>query len=171
MPPAPDSPRQPNLPSQLLAAAVTTFRALVATVQGTEDPGNRLNQVAGSLGEVATMFERVATSTAAFEQQFNAFEQQFNQQASSAAQVQQQINQQATINNQLNSNNQDTIRELSNLRQAVQTLQAQATTGNQPSENASRKPLCESRSVSNLKMLGSKKEDFKNWNERLINAE
>ena len=162
MPPAPESPRQPNLPSQLLAAAVTAFRALVATVQGTEDPGNRLNQVAGSLGEVATMFERVATSTA-------AFEQQFNQQVSTNAQVQRQINQQATINSQLDSRNQDTAKNLSNLkaeinsnnqemarelnsmRQAVQTLQAQATTGDQPSGNASRKPLCESRSVANLK--------------------
>ena len=92
------------------------------------------------------MFERVATSTA-------AFEQQFNQQASCAAQAQQQINQQATINNQLNSNNQDTTRELGNLRQAVQALQAQATAGNQQNENAGRKPLCESRSVSNLKTL------------------
>ena len=109
------------------------------------------------------MFERVATSTA-------AFEQQFNQQVSTNAQMQQQINQQATINNQLNGNNQDTARELNNLRQAVQTMQAQTTAGNQPGGNANRKPLCESRSVSNLKTLGSKKEDFKNWNERLINA-
>ena len=151
--PPPDSPRQPNLPSQLLAAAVTAFRAIVTTVQGTEDPGNRLNQVAGSLGEVATMFERVATSTAAFEQQFNTFEQQFNQQVNTNAQMQQQINQQAVINGQLNS-------EVSNLKQTM----------HQPGGNVNRKPLCESRSVSNLKTLGSKKEDFKNWNERLINA-
>ena len=148
MPPAPDSPRQPNLPSQLLAAAVTAFRTIVTTIQGVEDPGNRLNQVTGSLGEVATMFERIAATEA-------TYEQQFNQQANSVAQVQQQINQQATINSQLNSHNQDTARELSNLRQAVQTLQAQAATGSQPGGNASRKPLCESRSVSNLKTLGS----------------
>ena len=163
MPPAPDSPRQPNLPSQLLAAAVTAFRNIATTIQGTEDPSNRLDQIASSIGEAATMFERIAATE-------STYEQQFNQQANTVAQVQQQINQQATINSQLNSGNQDTARELSNLRQAMQTLQAQTTTGNQTGTNTNRKPLCESRSVSNLKMLGSKKEDFKNWNERLINS-
>ena len=34
----------------------------------------------------------------------------------------------------------------------------------------SRRILSESRCVSNLKTLGSQKEDFKNWNEKLINA-
>ena len=33
-----------------------------------------------------------------------------------------------------------------------------------------RKPLSESRCVSSLKMLGSDKSEFKNWNEKLINA-
>ena len=30
--------------------------------------------------------------------------------------------------------------------------------------------MCESKSAANLRVLGSKKEDFKNWNEKLINA-
>ena len=77
---------QPTVPSQLLAAAVTAFRALVHAVQGTDDPGNRLNQIAGSLGDVATMFERIATTE-------STYEQQFNQQANTVAQIQQQINQ------------------------------------------------------------------------------
>ena len=93
MPPAP---AQPTVPSQLLAAAVMAFRSLVATIQGTEDQGNQLNQVVNSLGDMATMFERVATSTA-------AFEQQFNRQASTNNQMQQQANQQAAINGQLNN--------------------------------------------------------------------
>ena len=121
---------------------------------------NQLGQIAGSLGDLATMFERVATATA-------TFEQQFNQQAGNKASVQQQVNQQATINSQLNSSNQQTAKQLQDLQQIVQT---QTTSVNQPSQGTGRKPLCESRSVANLKTLGSKKEDFKNWNERLINA-
>ena len=142
-----------TVPSQLLAAAVMAFRSLVATIQGTEDQGNQLNQVVNSLGDMATMFERVATSTAAFEQQFN---QQANTN-SQVQQLQQQVNQQATINGQLNS-------EVNNLKQMVQATSQPAN------QNTGRKPLCESRSVANLKTLGSKKEDFKNWNERLINS-
>ena len=163
MPPAPTPQAQTTVPSQMLTAAVIAFRALVQTVQGTGEPSNQLTQMADSLGDIATMFERIATTEA-------TYEQQFNQIVNNGTQIQQQINQQATINNQLNSSNQDTARELNNLRQVVQTLQTQATTGNQPGGNANRKPLCESRSVSNLKTLGSKKEDFKNWNERLINS-
>ena len=116
-----------------------------------------------SMGDVATMFERVAATEA-------AYEQQFNQLVSTNAQVQQQINQQATINSQLNTHNQDTAREVSNLRQTVQDLQARVNSANQSRTGTGRKPLCESRSVANLKTLGSKKEDFKNWNERLINS-
>ena len=33
-----------------------------------------------------------------------------------------------------------------------------------------RKPLSECRSINNLKILGSNKSDFKNWNEKFINA-
>ena len=55
------------------------------------------------------------------------------------------------------------------MRQLVQNVQTQAA-ANPPGKGNNRKPLCESRSVTNLKTLGSKKEDFNNWNEKLINA-
>ena len=48
--------------------------------------------------------------------------------------------------------------------------EAKTATTSSPSSSTSRKPLCESRSVVNLKTLGSRKEDFKNWNEKLVNA-
>ena len=40
----------------------------------------------------------------------------------------------------------------------------------QQGSSQSRKPLSESRCVGNLKILGSDKSEFKNWNEKLINA-
>ena len=49
-------------------------------------------------------------------------------------------------------------------------VEAKSTKANQPTSSPARKPLCESRSVANLKILGSKKEEFKNRNEKLINA-
>ena len=49
-------------------------------------------------------------------------------------------------------------------------VEAKSAKANQPASSPARKPLCESRSVANLKTLGSKKEEFKNWNEKLINA-
>ena len=53
------------------------------------------------------------------------------------------------------------------LGQTVQQVQdLQTATTSSPSSSANRKPLCESRSVVNLKTLGSRKEDFKNWNEK-----
>ena len=36
--------------------------------------------------------------------------------------------------------------------------------------HSSHKPLSECKSVNNLKILGSNKSDFKNWNEKFINA-
>ena len=114
MPPAPAT---STVPSQLLAAAVMACRNLVQTIQGTEDPGNRLNQVVGSLGDMATMFERVATTTAVFEQQFNQQASNNNQ----LQQLQQQVNQQAAINSQLSNSNQDTAKQVRDLRQMVQT--------------------------------------------------
>ena len=151
-----------TVPSQLLAAAVTTFRSLIAIMQEMGNPTNQLGQVASSLGEVATMFERVAMTTA-------TFEQQLNQQTNANSQMQQQINQQAAINNQLNSSNQQTAKQMQDLQKLVQDMQTRAA-ANPPGKGNNRKPLCESRSVTHLKTLGSKKEDFKNWNERLINA-
>ena len=120
-------PPDPTVPSQLLAAAVTAFRTLVTTIQGTGDQANQLGQTVGSLGDLATMFERVATTTA-------AFEQQFNQQAGSIASLQQQVNQQATINSQLNSGNQQTAKQVHDLRQLVQSP------AGQPDQAMSRKP-------------------------------
>ena len=111
------------------------------------------------------MFERVATIAATFEQQFHQQVTSNNQ----LQQMQQQINQQAAIINQLNSSNQQTTKQVQDLRQLVQDVQPQAA-ATPPAKGANRKPLCESRSVANLKTLGSKKEDFNNWNERLINA-
>ena len=56
--------------------AVTAFRTLVSTIQGTEDPTTRLAQTIAGLGDTVNMFERLATSTAAFEQQFAHTNQQ-----------------------------------------------------------------------------------------------
>ena len=43
--------------------------------------------------------------------------------------------------------------------------EAKSMKNNQPTPSPMRKPLCESRSVANLKILGFKKEEFKNWND------
>ena len=53
----------------MLAAAVTAFRTLVTTIQGTNDPSNQLNHVVGSMGDMATVFEQITTAAAATEQQ------------------------------------------------------------------------------------------------------
>ena len=49
-----------------------------------------------------------------------------------------------------------------------QIMQQQQMTA--PPHSAGRKPLAESKCISNLKILGSDKSEFKNWNEKLINA-
>ena len=53
----------------MLAAAVTAFRTLVTTIQGTNDPSNQLNRVVGSMSDMATVFEQITTAAAATEQQ------------------------------------------------------------------------------------------------------
>ena len=131
-------------------AAVSAFRTLVNTLQGTEDQGLQLRQTAASLGEVANVLDRLAASTAAHEQQFVAHEQLFGQ-------MDQRLN-------QMTATDQQTVQQVQDLQQRMQN--ATST----PNSSTNRKPLCESRSVVNLKILGSRKEEFKNWNEKLINA-
>ena len=160
----------PNAPSQKLAAVVTAFRALVATIQGTSDPAEKLNRVVNSMGDMATVFEQITATAVANEQQQEMVTQHVNQQIGNNNQVQQQLNQKTVINNQFNSGNQQTNKQLHDLRQALQTAQAQASPAGLNHKTSNRKPLCESKIAANLKMLGSKKEGFKNWNEKLINA-
>ena len=59
-----------TMPSNLIIAAVTAFRNLVNSIQGTEDPEQQLRQTTTSLGEVANVLEKLAASTAAHEQQY-----------------------------------------------------------------------------------------------------
>ena len=137
-------------PSNLLIAAATAFRTLVNSIQNTEDPATRLSQTVDGLTDAVNMFDRVATTTAAFEQQFD----QTNQQMQDLRQLIQTVQTQA-------QNAQTTADAARNNQQS----------GPNPTVNqATRKRLCEHRSVANLKMLGSKKEEFKNWNEKLVNA-
>ena len=66
-------------PANILIAAVTAFRNLVNSIQGTEDPGQQLRQTATSMGEVANVLDKLAASTAAHEQQFNQMDQRLGQ--------------------------------------------------------------------------------------------
>ena len=70
-----------TMPSNLIIAAVTAFRNLVNSIQGTEDPGQQLRQTTTSLGEVANVLEKLAASTAAHEQQFGQMDQRLGQTA------------------------------------------------------------------------------------------
>ena len=79
------------MPSNLLIAAVTAFRNLVNNIQGTDDPGQRLQQTTASLSEVANVLERLATTTATNEQQFSQMNQQFNQMDQRLGQTVQQV--------------------------------------------------------------------------------
>ena len=129
------------MPSNLIIAAVTAFRTLVNTLQGTEDQGQQLRQTVTSLGEVANVLDRLAASTAANEQQFNQLDQRLNQ---------------------MSATDQQTVQQVQDLQQRVQSAQTtadeakadvQSTRVNQPAPSMARKPLCESRSVANLKTL------------------
>ena len=79
------------MPSNLIMAAVTAFRALVNTLQGTEDRELQLRQTAASLGEVANVLERLAASTAAHEQQFGQIDQRLGQMSATGLQTVQQL--------------------------------------------------------------------------------
>ena len=143
-----------TMPSNLIVAAITAFRNIVNGIQGTEDPGQQLRQTTASLNEVANVLEKLAMSTAEHEQQHIQNDQRLGQTMQQVHDLQQGIhNAQTTANNAQTTAN-----------------EAKTATMSSSCSSANRKPLCESRSVSNLKILGSRKEDFKNWNEKLINA-
>ena len=146
----------PTAPSQVLAAAVTAFRTLVATIQGMSDPGDKLNNVVNSMADMATVFEQITATAAATEQQQETMMQHVSQQIGINNQMQQQLNQQSVINNQFNSGSQQTNKQLHDLRPAFQTAQAQAPHVSLSHKTSNRKPLCESKSAANLKTLGSK---------------
>ena len=65
------------------------------------------------------------------------------------------------------SNAETSINALVTSNQAMRT-QVNALTQNRA--ETGRKPLSESKCISNLKVLGCDKSEFKNWNEKLINA-
>ena len=67
------------MPSNLIIAAVTAFRNLVNSIQGTEDTGQQFRQTITSLGEVANVLDQLAASTAAHEQQFSQMDQRLGQ--------------------------------------------------------------------------------------------
>ena len=56
------------------------------------------------------------------------------------------------------------------IEQKTQTIESTVNQVNQANQMRQRKPMSESRCISNLKMLGSDKAEFKSWNEKLINA-
>ena len=65
--------------SNLIVAALTAFRNLVNGIQRTGDPGQQLQQVTTSMGEMVNVLERVATATAEHEQQLGQIDQRFGQ--------------------------------------------------------------------------------------------
>ena len=69
------------------------------------------------------------------------------------------------MHSNLDDSNMALTARVSLLESAASNAAAAAAAG-----HPSRRILSESRCVSNLKTLGSQKEDFKNWNEKLINA-
>ena len=82
-------------PANLIIAAVTVFRNLVNSIQGTEDPGQQLRKTATSLSEVANVLDRLAASTAAHENQFNQLDQRLGENLQQMDQRLGQIAQQA----------------------------------------------------------------------------
>ena len=78
--------------SQMLATAVSTFRALVTTIQGTGDPNDQLNRMVNSMGDMATMFEQFASAAALNDSTMQRIDQ-----------MQQQLNQQVVTNSALNN--------------------------------------------------------------------
>ena len=64
--------------SQKLAAVVTAFGALVATIQGLSDPADKLNHVVNSMGDMATVFEQITAAAIATEQQQEMVTQHVN---------------------------------------------------------------------------------------------
>ena len=62
-----------------------------------------------------------------------------------------------------------TLSAIENIAQIVDSLEAR-THSMEARAHSTRKPLAESKCVSNLKILSSDKSEFKNWNEKLINA-
>ena len=53
---------------------------------------------------------------------------------------------------------------------AIESAETAIAEGESRVTTSHRKPLSESKCVSNLKILGSDKSEFKNWNEKFINA-
>ena len=139
-------------PANLLIAAVTAFRNLVNNIQGTEDPGQQLRQTATSLGEVANVLDKLAASAVAQEQHNDQVNQRLGQTVQQMQDLQQQTVQQVRDLQQRANSMQTTADEAKSIAQT-------ATTSSSPS-SVNRKPLCESRSVANLKTLGFKKGDF-----------
>ena len=133
-------------PSNLLIAAVTAFRTLVNNIQGSTDPATQVQHTIASLGDIANILERVAVSNTNFEQHFGQMDQRIGQQ---------------------NSINQQVVQQIQDVRHIAQTAQttaeeakddAQDAAQNTRNTNVGTKPLCESRSVANLKILSSTKE-------------
>ena len=156
-----------------MLGAITAFRSLVTSIEGTVDPTRQLAIMTESLKDVAGVFEKFGAAVATNEGQHNLFEQYMNQQIGMNNQIQQQVHHQSTLIAQHNQHNQQTTKQIFDLKKelaSVQSAQAASNTTTQSATNPTRRLLCESRSISNLKVLGSRKEDFKNWNEKLINA-
>ena len=63
-----------------------------------------------------------------------------------------------------------TLQILENVSISIQNSEKSIADSESRTMASSRKPLSESRCVNSLKMLGSDKSEFKNWNEKLINA-
>ena len=69
--------------------------------------------------------------------------------------------------------NQQVQTQLQQMQQGLTSIQQQQVTQDNPppiGHTPQRRSLSECKSVSYLKVLGSRKEDFKKWNEKLINA-
>ena len=97
----------------------------------------------GLTSEVANVFDQVGQAVTTLEDRIN------------------QMSQSMTLQNQ------QAQRDLQQVQNDLLQLQRQ---GPNQSQSATSRPMYESKSVANLKVLGSNKSDFKNWNEKLINA-
>ena len=138
------SPRPNQGPmSQLLVGVITAFRAIITTVEGEPNPDPRMHTFAR---EVSNVFDHLGQAITTIDGRLDMLDQHSNQ---SNQQLQQQIQQ---------------------LQQGVASAAA-SNQGQQATTQATpKRPLAESKSVANLKVLGSDKAEFKNWNEKLINA-
>ena len=134
-------PQAPTTPTMSqVVLGVITAFRALITQIGGEPADPRLQ---GLTREVANVFDQVGQAVTTLEDRLN------------------QVSQGITLQNQ------QVQREFQQVQNELQQLQQH---GPNMQHSPVGRPMYESKSVANLKVLGSNKSDFKNWNEKLINA-